>query len=66
MNLSILSYIMSKGMNRSILNVVLGGFGGEQLEAAGTDNSDKIVKQGNLREEITLNLNFLQYLHTFF
>ena len=44
---AILSYIMSKGMNRSILSVVLGGFGGEQSVSGGSDNSDKIVKQGN-------------------
>ena len=47
---AILSYIMSKGMNRSILNVVLGGFGGEQSVAVGSDNSDKIVKQGNAED----------------
>ena len=46
---AILSYIMSKGMNRSIINVILGGFGGEQ-SAAGSDNSDKIVKQGNAED----------------
>ncbi len=44
---AILSYIMSKGMNRSIINVVLGGFGGEQDNSSGQDNSDKVVKQGN-------------------
>ena len=44
---AILSYIMSKGMNRSIISVVLGGFGGEQLESAKENNSDKVVKQGN-------------------
>jgi NAD(P) transhydrogenase subunit beta len=48
---AILSYIMSKGMNRSILNVVLGGFGGEQVvTTSGSDNSDKIVKQGNAED----------------
>ncbi len=47
---AILSYIMSKGMNRSILNVVLGGFGGEQASTGGMDNSDKIVKQGNAED----------------
>lgn len=46
---AILSYIMSKGMNRSIINVVLGGFGGEQSTLKST-NSDKIVKQGNAED----------------
>jgi len=47
---AILSYIMSKGMNRSILSVVLGGFGGEQSVAVGSDNLDKVVKQGNAED----------------
>jgi len=47
---AILSYIMSKGMNRSILSVVLGGFGGEQSVVVDGDNSDKIVKQGNAED----------------
>ncbi len=47
---AILSYIMSKGMNRSIINVVLGGFGGEQDTSSSKDNSDKIVKQGNAED----------------
>ena len=47
---AILSYIMSKGMNRSIISVVLGGFGGEQSEAAKGDNLDKVVKQGNAED----------------
>ena len=47
---AILSYIMSKGMNRSILSVVLGGFGGEQTNVKVSDQSDKIVKQGNAED----------------
>jgi len=47
---AILSYIMSKGMNRSIISVVLGGFGGEQANISSKDNSDKIVKQGNAED----------------
>ncbi len=46
---AILSYIMSKGMNRSIINVVLGGFGGEQ-STSGSNNSNKIVKHGNAED----------------
>ena len=47
---AILSYIMSKGMNRSILSVVLGGFGGEQSSAVENNNLDKVVKQGNAED----------------
>ena len=47
---AILSYIMSKGMNRSILSVVLGGFGGEQKNTEALTNSNKIVKQGNAED----------------
>ena len=49
-SVAILSYIMSKGMNRSILSVVLGGFGGEQTNVKVSDQSDKIVKQGNAED----------------
>ena len=37
-------------MNRSIISVVLGGFGGEQASSTSSDNSDKVVKQGNAED----------------
>jgi NAD(P) transhydrogenase subunit beta len=46
---AILSYIMCKGMNRSFISVILGGFGGEV--AAGPDIAgDRTVRQGSAED----------------
>jgi len=53
---AILSYIMCKGMNRSFISVILGGFGGETAAAA-ADNIDRTVKQGSAEDAAYLMAN---------
>ncbi len=48
---AILSYIMCKGMNRSFVSVILGGFGGETAAAAGGGAKEsRPVKQGSAED----------------
>ncbi|CAI9418459.1 NAD(P) transhydrogenase subunit beta [Pleomorphomonas sp. T1.2MG-36] len=46
---AILSYIMCKGMNRSFVSVILGGFGGETAAASG-EVEQRPVKQGSAED----------------
>ena len=53
---AILSYIMCKGMNRSFISVILGGFGGEEA-AGGSDDIDRSVKLGSADDAAFLMAN---------
>jgi NAD(P) transhydrogenase subunit beta len=53
---AILSYIMCKGMNRSFISVILGGFGGETAAVA-DDGIERTVKQGSADDAAFLMIN---------
>ena len=50
---AILSYIMCKGMNRSFISVILGGFGGESAGPAGAAEETRPIKQGSADDAAT-------------
>ena len=55
---AILSYIMCKGMNRSFLNVILGGFGSDNSSTNSKDKGEqKPVKSGNAEDAAFLMKN---------
>ena len=54
---AILSYIMCKGMNRSFISVILGGFGGETAAGGADDGIDRTVKQGSADDAAFLMMN---------
>lgn len=44
---AILSYIMCKGMNRSLINVIFGGFGSDQKAGHEAQGQDRPIKSGS-------------------
>ncbi len=54
---AILSYIMCKGMNRSFFNVILGGFGGDNISSKEKKKNTKPVKSGNAEDAAFLMQN---------
>lgn len=54
---AILSYIMCKGMNRSFISVILGGFGGAEAASAVDDGVQRSVKQGSADDAAYLMAN---------
>jgi len=54
---AILSYIMCKAMNRSIFNVILGGFGSQDSTAGGEDEEERSVKSGSAEDAAFLLAN---------
>ena len=47
---AILSYVMCKGMNRSFISVILGGFGGEVAAGGDGEKETRPVKQGSAED----------------
>lgn len=47
---AILSYIMCKGMNRSFISVILGGFGGDDAAASAGDQEERPFKRGSAED----------------
>jgi len=47
---AILSYIMCKGMNRSFISVIMGGFGADASEAAAGASMDRAARQGSAED----------------
>ncbi|MEG9884942.1 MAG: NAD(P)(+) transhydrogenase (Re/Si-specific) subunit beta [Hyphomicrobiales bacterium] len=47
---AILSHVMCRGMNRSFLHVILGGFGGETKTSSGDSGERKSVRRGSAED----------------